>query len=376
MQYSKLFSRSELYQAVSDGLVRINTHPDLPIGILNYTEKCVYDRAWSETTLWCRGLIIDFESGEIVAWPMKKFFNSVEHQPANEWAPKLPDEPFEIFDKVDGSMITVFYYLDRWLAASKGSFTSNQAVWAQEMINGRTIELHRDHTYVAELIVPENRIVVDYGDRQDLVLLFCRDNRNGEEVSLDATRWRLIGSTVRHMGPMSAKWLKSLESFASKGKDLNGEKVSGTQAEGYVVRFLSGVRAKVKLYDYLEAHKLFTQTNERTVWNWLKTGQPIGDILAIVPDEYADWVRKVAAELNETHADLLDQVVEAHEEIMAVLPAEPSRKDFAVLATKYKTLSGALFAYHDGQGNKVSDWAWKQLRPEGQTPTAFSGPEA
>ena len=52
-----LFSRDELAAAIDAGHVRTQTHPDLPLRIFNYTEKCAYDGIWNEVTLQCRGLI-------------------------------------------------------------------------------------------------------------------------------------------------------------------------------------------------------------------------------------------------------------------------------------------------------------------------------
>lgn len=372
------------------GYIRENEHPDHPLSILTYTEKAQFENMWNRFTLQCRGLVYDWETGEIVALPLPKFFNSVQHGVDQDisvpegnlhlrienWSKALPDDPFEIFEKLDGSMILVFHYKGEWLTASKGSFTSDQAKWAKQMIDQRTYALQPGITYIAELIHPENRVVVDYKDRKDLVLLAARRNSDGSELSLStvANSWRGIGSVVKSWGLSDD--LAQLEYTAETGRSWpSGEKVSGVEEEGYVIRFSSGVRAKVKLADYLAAHKLFTQTNERTVHEWLATGEDLSGILAIVPDEYAEWVKSVAEQLNKAHADLICKVEESFEEIMAVLPSDHSRKDFALMASKYPWRS-ALFALHDGAGNKVIEWAWKQLKPTGRIATPFGAVEA
>lgn len=378
MHYEELFSRSDLYEAQNEGLVRIKLHDELPLGVCTYTEKAQFDNTWTPVTINCRGLVIDFETGNIKGLTLPKFFNSNQHGVNNAWAPPLPDEPFEIFEKVDGSLITVFYSHGRWMTASKGSFNSDQAKWAQARVNHRQYALREGLTYIAEAVYPENRIVVDYKGREDLVLLAVRVNHDGAELPLPfvESNWSGIGSVVKsYMGPLSASFLKNVENFAAEGKDINGKRVSGTEGEGYVVRFLGGLRAKVKLADYLTAHKLFTNTSERTVHEWLSTGQDLSTLLAFVPDEFADWVKDVAATLLAEHAEMICEIEESFEEIMCVLPSDHSRKEFAQMATKYKW-SAALFALHDGQGRKVSDWVWKQIRPEGQTASAFSNTDA
>ena len=57
---------------------------------------------WNEYTLKARGIIFDSETGECIALPFKKFFNVNETQ--NTLIGNLPQEPFEVFDKLDGSL--------------------------------------------------------------------------------------------------------------------------------------------------------------------------------------------------------------------------------------------------------------------------------
>lgn len=389
MHVSALFDIEDLFSAIDNGCVRVNKHPSLPLSIYTYTEECQFNNIWTPVTLQCRGLILEDGTFEVVGLPLAKFFNSNQHDPrptgpnkmdnrgwqGPEWRRPLPDEPFEIFEKVDGSLITVFWYKGEWRTASKGSFASDQARWAQVHVNKRQYALREGLVYIAELIHPENRIVVDYKGREDLVLLAVRDTSDGYELPLDvvANSWRGIGSVVESLG--KTKLLSMVEKAAAEGKNFRGVKVSGTEEEGYVLRFASGVRAKVKLAEYLVAHKLFTNTSERTVWEWLATGQDLSTLLAFVPDEFSDWVKEVAAGLLNEHAELICAVEESFEEIMCVLPSNHTRKDFAAYALKYKW-SGPLFALHGGEGRKVSDWAWKQIRPEGQTARAFGNTEA
>jgi len=179
-----LFDPADLTAALEAGHVTRKTHPELPLSIYTYTRTAQYAQAWTPVTTECRGLVVDDKTGEIVAWPFPKFFNVSEHTSGRTYAPPLPDEPFEVYDKVDGSLIIVFHYAGRWRAASKGSFTSEQAQWAQAWLDARdTNALWPDTTYLAEAIYPSNRIVVDYGQREDLVLLAAYE-ANGSEAKL------------------------------------------------------------------------------------------------------------------------------------------------------------------------------------------------
>jgi RNA ligase len=127
------------------GLLYKQTHPRLPLTIWNYTPKVQYEELWDEITLMCRGLVTDDE-GNIVARPFKKFFNLEEgkHTPTSE---------FEVFEKMDGSCIILFYYNDEWIFATRGSFTSEQAIKAKELSSKYPLEnLDKNNTYLFEII--------------------------------------------------------------------------------------------------------------------------------------------------------------------------------------------------------------------------------
>jgi len=66
----------ELDWAINDGLVACRQCRDAPLAILNYTQRCQFERgAWNDTTRLCRGLIYRIDTEEVVARPFPKFFN-------------------------------------------------------------------------------------------------------------------------------------------------------------------------------------------------------------------------------------------------------------------------------------------------------------
>lgn len=198
-----LFPPDDLAAAITAGHVTRKQHPTLPLSIYTYTRDCQYGHIWTPVTMQCRGLIADDTTGEVVALPFPKIFVTAMHG-VHDFAPPLPaDEPFEIFDKVDGSLIILFHYAGQWHAASKGSFSSDQAQWAQGCIDGTDRSgLDPALTYLAEAIYPGNRIVVDYGQRTDLVLLAAYRPADGTEELLSAVapHWAGIGPVVRTWG--------------------------------------------------------------------------------------------------------------------------------------------------------------------------------
>ena len=87
-----------------------------------------------------------------------------------------------IYEKVDGSLGISFYceYSKQWRIITRGHFGSKQAQWAMKYIQDIKMDesLTRGHTYLFEIVYPENRIGVDYGDFEGLILLHAY-NENG-----------------------------------------------------------------------------------------------------------------------------------------------------------------------------------------------------
>lgn len=159
------------------GLLYSQTHPTLPLTVFNYTDKVQWEGLWDEITLMCRGLIVD-DFGNIIARPFKKFFN------LSEGRTKITDE-YKIFEKHDGSLGILFHYQGEWIMASRGSFTSEQAVKGRQLLDEvcNYELLDKECTYCFEIIYPANRVVVNYGDWEGVVLLAVFNTQTGEEKS-------------------------------------------------------------------------------------------------------------------------------------------------------------------------------------------------
>jgi RNA ligase len=91
-----------------------------------------------------------------------------------------------VYDKLDGSLGILYFYDDKPYIATRGSFTSEQAERANKIFQKKYSHLHfnKEHTYLFEIIYPENRIVVDYGAKEDLILLAVLDTETGKDLEL------------------------------------------------------------------------------------------------------------------------------------------------------------------------------------------------
>ncbi|MFJ8663317.1 RNA ligase [Streptomyces sp. NPDC093795] len=387
-----LMPSDELASALADGHVTRKRHPELPLSIYTYTRACQYSRHWNRATTRCRGLVADDATGRIVALPLPKFFNVSEHASGRPYAPPLPDEPFEVYDKVDGSLAVVFHYDGRWHVASKGSFTSAQATWAQRRLDAAdSTGLTPGVTYLAEILYPGNRVVVNYGERRDLVLL-AAFGRDGTEIPLAeaAVGWDPVGSIVRTWPAMSVGELVALtESNTLPG----GGRATGTDAEGFVLRFASGLRAKAKIAEYVRLHKVLTGVTERDIWRGhgiqrfaalpaaelakglgcpvtdveASGGKPLDALLEQVPDEFDAWVRQVIARLEEAATDRERAVDEAYAHL-AHLAGDRGAFARAAAGVSDRGLRAALFLRLDGRPTDLL--VWRQLRPEATDPFA------
>ncbi|WP_404953173.1 RNA ligase [Streptomyces sp. 147326] len=381
-----LLPAQALAASIDAGYVTRKSHPELPLSIYTYTRTAQYERVWDQVTTRCRGLVADDTTGAIVALPLPKFFNVGEHEAGMPYAPALPDEPFEVYDKVDGSLAVVFHYAGRWRVASKGSFISSQATWAQRRLDGKdTSELRPGVTYLAEILYPQNRIVVNYGDRRDLVLL-AAFGPDGAEVPLAeaAPHWEGIGSVVKVWPAMPLDELMALtESNTMPG----GAAATGTDAEGFVLRFASGVRAKAKLSEYVRLHGVLTGVNERDIWrshgiqrfaglpvNRLAQGlnctaaeveasggKPLDALLQQVPDEFDAWVREVIARL-EARAAAHERAIDEAYAGLVHLAADRGAFARAVKELPDRGVRPAMFLRLDGRSTELT--TWRHVRPE------------
>lgn len=334
----------KLNKYYEDGLLYKQVHPTLSLTIWNYSEKVQFENLWDEVTLMCRGLVTDNE-GNMVAIPFQKFFNIEENR-------FTPTENFEVYEKMDGSLGIVFWYQGQWVVATRGSFTSDQAIKATEILNKYNKDIMFRHlTFCFEIIYPENRIVLDYGDDEKLVLLGTFD-KDGKEVDIDM--WSQYGFDVvkKYDGIKDFKELKSMI------KD---------DQEGFVVRFTNGDRIKVKGVEYLRLHKIMTNMSTTAVWECLKNGDDIETILKDVPDEFYEKIKSYVRDLRYGFFQISERAGKLHDGFRYGKyndkDPEPTKKEFAEFVFKQqKVLQPVMFAMWDKKN--YDEIIWRIIRPE------------
>lgn len=384
-----------LAQMMGDGYIRSQKHPTAPYVIYNYTEKAAYEGVWNEVTRQCRGLIVNAETGEIVARPFKKFFNY-----GQAGAPKIDmSGQVHVTDKADGSLGILYPMPDgSWAIATRGSFTSEQALHATKLFNERYASRWAPRiantTFLFEIIYPENRIVLDYEGMNDLVLLGTVHNRDGDSLNV----YDKLLSLMAWPGP----YVKSFE-FNSLEEALSAP--LRENAEGLVVHFLdSDERLKIKQDDYAALHRIITNTSLRTVWEYLAVnackhlqgtlikrphhwgtylgldGQRATEILAVgdnwledlaakVPDEFYAWLGSSVARLNGAalmlESDLRQKLIAYKRQAME-LGDTHRRTLWRLMANETHEHRGMMMAMFDG--HDVTPALWKSIYPEVELP--------
>lgn len=323
-------------EQVRGGYISKQRHRMAPLTIYNYTHKCQYDWHWTPETMACRGLIVA-DDGQIVARPFPKFF-SVEQLNGN-----LPSGPFEVYDKLDGSLGILYFIGERPRIATRGSFTSEQSEYANDILDRR----YRDAcfrpglTYLFEIIHPLNRIVVNYGDMEDLILLAIIETATGKDMPLEE-----IGFPI-------AKRYDGIGDFAELAA------LEDSNKEGFVVRFVeSGQRVKMKFAEYKRLHRLLTGLSARGIWEAMQTPEGLQPIIDRVPDEFYEWVRTVEAQLKAEYAAIEDQCKDDFKDL----------GDRKTTALYFKTCPHPAILFNMLDGKNYAPLIWKAIYPEASRP--------
>jgi len=343
---SVLFPVEDLIANIEAGLVRVQTHPVLPYKIYNYNEQVQYGKKWNEVTLNCRGLILD-DNYNIIARPWKKFFNLGEG-----YIQFGMEDPVEVTDKMDGSL-GILYPLDEFgncEIATRGSFASEQALHATQVWRERYADLFVDDslTFLFEIIYKENRIVLNYGDMDDLVLLGAVNKQHGYYIGPnEAAAW------LGWDGPVT-------QTFEYRTMQEAFNAADRPNAEGFVIR-CGNKQVKLKQTDYVELHRIVTNLSAKTIWERLSAGETVENILDAIPDEFHGFVQEIADDLNRQYKQYYGFVLDEADLIWDELPENFTRKEFALRAQKSQY---AKFMFLMLDNKSIDTLVWQQIKPK------------
>ena len=336
-----------LSEYVKQGLLYKQIHPELDLTIYNYTAKVQYEKLWDEITAQCRGLILN-SFDNVVCRCLKKFKNYNEYT-LNE----IPNLPFQVFEKMDGSLIQLFWYNDQWVVSSRGSFTSDHAGWAWKIIKNKYIDcldkLDKANAYIFELLWPEGRIVLDYKGVKDLILLAVINTQTGEEILTDdpiVNTWGLT-PVKKYDGVTDYNTLKD---------------IIANDKEGFVIRFSNGFRMKIKGDEYCRLHKMMTNITSKDVWTAFCDGMTFEKFIEPLPDEMFAWVNNIWKQMESQETDRLKDCIVIWHNIKNKLGESQTKKDWAIEIQKEDpSVRAILFFLVDGRVSEARNLIKKRF---------------
>lgn len=317
-----LVDQAELDGLIADRRIGKQVHPKLPLTIYNYTARAQYVGQWTKSERVCRGLIVEDGTNKVIARGPEKFFNY-----GQTGAPEISmDDEVIVTRKEDGSLGIGWKYGDHYGVSTRGSFMSDQAIHATAMLDEQlradiSTYDERNQTKIFEIVYPLNRIVLDYGDRDELIALGNVDNETGVIIE------RYSPTIVR---------LRTTLAGALAMEIPHDE-------EGYVLDVVQGgdttAHVKLKGSEYKLLHGLLTNTSARRIWVelaargchfWIKSDDEwasklkndpedfkrvkveediVDTFLTNVPDEFYDWVTRQIDSINDKVSDLVIQSI-------------------------------------------------------------------
>ena len=399
---------TKVYGLVEQGFIARTKHPKKDLYLFSYTNKAENKWRWERETLQCRGLILN-GSDEIISRPFWKFFTLDQIVSLKDQFNKLyninndslhtkyfcgmVNWPFRCFEKMDGSFGILYEVGSYRGIASKRSFVSEQAIKGTEILNSKyetTTFDTRHYTFLFEIVYPENRIVVDYQDSEDLYLIAVIDNRTGQDVPQD--KWcQFITGRVPPFAPSYYIDETDTDKHRYNLDDLKRIKQPKNQ-EGLVLLFDNGFRLKFKYDEYLRYHKLRYSVNEKTIWRLLKDDDTTGikELLRDpIPTGFKEWVNNIIGDFTDIdyyllyrEADkILEQCCGSLENKTKVAAIPNDKKAFAskllsIVGDEYgdgdytwyngkvngRQLRSIVFAMNNGKDYR--DMIWKYIQPE------------
>jgi RNA ligase len=320
LQESNVSLWKEVQQEVLAGRVKATRHPDLPLTLYTYTEETQYKRTWNDINRLCRALVLD-EEGNQINYPFPKFFN-FEELTDEEKLRFQTDKLVSLNTKDDGSLINVFNYRGAWQISSKGSWLSDQALLASELLVERFPTFFQlaqpAFTYLFELVGPRNVNVTRQYDKDDLILLAIRGAAGDLSPSaLSDFAGRLNLSVVQPY-----LWSDQEDEYKLIKNNLN------PNFEGVVLLNKYGERCKIKSDLYVRLHRVVTGNSERTCFEMWRDRSFVS--LEGVPDEFFADIRTKIDEIEAKWQETLQSVVSDWEFLKEELASGKSRRDVAV----------------------------------------------
>lgn len=297
----------------------------------------------------CRGLILDSaDNWKVIAYPFNRFPNYGE-----TWGGAIDWTNVRVQEKVDGSLMILWFYAGVWNVSTKGSpdaggtvgdynFTFSDLFWktlVEHMSFGYSAAFDERFTYCIELTSIYNRVVCSYGKDTQLTLIGARDISAPDypEIPVDTFTEALPFPIL----PVVKEYpLNSVEDIIKAAEALNP-----IQNEGFVVVDSKFKRTKIKSPSYVMIHHLKEGMSQRRIIRLIQLGEQ-SEVLSYFP-EYQEMFDNIQG--------LIDAKLTEIENDYHRIKHLTDRKEFALEATK-TSCPDVLFGLFTGAGTDVREY--------------------
>jgi len=310
----------------------------------------------------CRGIILEKGTWNVVCRAFDKFGNYGEN-----YVPEIDWESAIVTEKIDGSLIKVFNYKNKWRIATNNSINAFDCKIEEARYSGsfgelfiKTFEKHYDsfdkwtsnipyYTYMFELVSPYTQVVVPYAE-PDIFYLGCRSNNTGIEHSFFEKN---MGFKTPEIYPLT-----SLEAVQKAAAALP------LTEEGYVVVDKFYNRCKIKSPEYVKAHyfRNNNQISKSRLIDVIKSGEE-AEFLIYCP-EYKEIIEKMKA-VRRDYKNYLENIIFAIKSFGYT--KNKTKKEFVMWLKNrnYDDFTYQFFLYwFDNQDFTFEDWtkSWTTSR--------------
>jgi len=335
------------------GLLRGDRTDDGELAVYTYTDQCTFERAWDSITANSRGHIFNVKTGECVARPFPKFWNLSERPETA--MDKLPwNEPYEVFEKLDGCLGTLYKHKGKFAIASRGSFHSQMSTWATKFIGSKNLSfLPEETTLVFEIIGPESKIILNYNGEENLYVLAAFNRLTGDEYP----RSQVEEWAAKAGLPVVEKHASlKVEDCLKIAKEMKGR-------EGFVIRFHNGMRVKIKTDWYCQLAKIMANLSPICLWECMKDGKVPSERLREIPEELRGLAEQYKQKLEEQYGQLFEELVKIVKPLVDQYRDSGDRKAFALKAKTFCSLARAS-AFLMADKKPISDLVMDAIYPK------------
>lgn len=306
-------------ESIDDVLPHIAGRTDFVVAERDGYKAIDYTYAMADTfdhpmRIECRGLKFS-PDGQLIARPLHKFFN-VNERPDTQSGVLDFLQPHSVMDKLDGSMVHPAMIGGEVVFMTRMG-RSDHAMKAERHLTPELREICRGlllggATPIFEWTAPDNRIVINY-ERSALTLLAIRNNVDGAYWSRHILEGMGLPLVAAHSDTP-----RTATDFLEYARAV-------MNAEGFVIKFDSGLWLKVKADDYVLKHKAKDSiVREKNILALILSGE-LDDVLPLLSEDdasaaigYREQVERGIARTAQTVAEFVKQFESVDQKAFAV----------------------------------------------------------